>query len=103
MIKTLLDTIGIPVAKDAFIKDQDLPHIVFTDSQQRRGADVKYNIIEHSVTIYLTTEEQDEETEEAIETLIETNLTKQYEKSSEYSSEDGYFRTTYEFDFVGKR
>ena len=101
MIKDLLSSLNIDIEETCFLKSTQLPFIIYDDDISTRGADTKLCIKEHSVSVYLCMENIDNELVTKIERLLNED---NYEcsKDTYYDEAEGFYRVTYEFDYIEK-
>lgn len=98
-IKLWLEATGDPVAETAFIDETPMPSIVYLDSVERGGADLKNAISRHSLTVERYS--LDGKGEEPLEALLDAQAIK-YTKEKTWLSDIECFMTTYDFDLIEK-
>ena len=94
-IKSWLETAGEPVAETCFPPGEapELPYVVFLDSVERGGADMKNLLRRHSLVVELYSDTQDDN--EALEAMFEDRALK-YTKDRQWLSDEECYMTTYD-------
>lgn len=100
-IESWLETTGLKVTEEKWREPPTLPYVIFTESENVRGSDVKNSIIERNIGVELYSGIIDRISEGKIDTLLN-------EKAIEYSKEriwidnQGMFETVYAFNLIEK-
>lgn len=98
-VKAWLEQAGEPVADTSFLPDDGVspPYICFLDKMQNEGADLKNDLINHSLTVerYSDTAEDNK----SLEKLFDDKSIK-YTKERLWLSEQFEFETIYNFDLL---
>jgi len=100
-VKNWLETTGMKVAEDCFIKPPALPYIVFSEDREAGGADNKNCIASRSIRIEMYAEKINRISEEAIEKLLDEKFI-EYKKAREWIDTEKFFQTIYEFNILEK-
>lgn len=100
-VKTWLETTGMEVAEELFLKPPTPPYIVFTSKPDIRGADNKNCIADRFISIELYCESMDEVTEKTIEDLLNEKAI-EYTKERTWIQEELLFETVYDFNLIEK-
>lgn len=98
-IKAWLETAGEPVAETCFTDPPALPYVVFLDTVQRRGADLKNLLIEHDLQVERYCETEDDNT--TLESLFD-DFPVEWEKDKSWDKDTGWFETIYTMNFTEK-
>lgn len=90
-------TTGYKVAKTAFKRPPPLPYLVFLDSSDRNGADMKNLKVEHSLTVeyYSETDEYCAE----LESLLDSVPLK-FKQDQQWIESEKCYMTTYDFNII---
>lgn len=98
-VKAWLEQAGEPVADTSFLPDDlvTLPYICFLDKQQCEGADLKKDLINHSLTVERYSETSNDN--EALEKLFDDKNIK-YMKERLWLPDQFEFETIYNFDLL---
>ncbi|GCD13297.1 hypothetical protein [Clostridium tagluense] len=100
-IKTWLETIGLKVAEERFIKPPPLPYIIFTDKPDVSGADDRNCIADRSISVELYSSKVNKVSEKAIEDLLNEKAIN-YKKDRMWIDTEMWFETTYDFNLIEK-
>ena len=100
-IETWLETTGLKVAEERFLKPPPTPFIIFMEGAQGGGGDIKNNIADRDVSIELYASKVDHVSENLIETLLNEKGIN-YKKDRMWLDTEMWFETTYDFNFVEK-
>jgi len=101
-IKALLEQTGLSVREQRFLGVMPLPAIVFTDSMEVGGADLKNNLITHNIGIEFYAETIDLMNEAKIERLLD-NMPISYTKSRDWIESEKFFSSRYEFTITERK
>ncbi len=96
-IKVWLESAGEPVSETAFIDATPMPFIIFLDTVERGGGDLKNVLKRHALTVEHYT--ADGKGDETLEALFDTQAIK-YTKEKMWLSDIECFMTTYDFDLI---
>jgi len=96
-IKAWLEAAGEPVADTCFLRGEapPLPYVVFLDSVERDGADLKNLITRHSLTVERYSNTADDNT--ALEALFDAQAI-EYERDKQWLDDEECYLTTYDFE-----
>ena len=100
-IKSWLETIGLKVAEEAFLKPPPLPYINFTDNTDIGGADGKNCIADRAISVELYSLRIDKVSEGLIENLLNEKAI-QYSKDHVWIDTEQMMETVYEFNIIEK-
>lgn len=100
-IKPWLETTGLKVAEEKFKKPPLLPYVIFTESNDIRGADTKNCISERVIGIELYSENIDRVSEGKIDDLLNEKLI-EYSKERIWIDSQLMFETIYVFNLIEK-
>lgn len=100
-IKSWLETTGLKVSEERFLKPPPLPYIIFTDNTDVRGADNKNCIANRGIKIELYSVKVDHVSEKLIEDLLNEKAIK-YKRDRIWIDTEMMFEAIYDFDFVEK-
>lgn len=100
-VKTWLETTGMKVAENCFLKPPSLPYIVFLENLDSRGADDRNCIANRAIRIELYAGRIDKLAEEKIENLLSEKAIP-YKKDRAWIDEEKFFETMYDFELVEK-
>lgn len=95
-IRTLLELTGLPVKEERFPGVMPLPAIVYSDDLDVGGADLRNNLITHSVNIEFYSEAIDLENEAKIERLLDL-IPIRYTRIRTWLGTEKMFQTVYAF------
>lgn len=98
-VKIWLETTGLKVAEERFLKPPALPYIVFTESRTMIGADNKNLAANRAISIELYSEKIDSVSEGKIEALLGAI---EYSKDHIWIQTELFFQTVYDFDLIEK-
>ncbi len=101
-IKALLLGTGLPVREQRFLGVMPLPAIVYTDDLEIGGADLKNNLVTHTIGIELYAETIDLENETKIETILD-NLPISFARHRDWIESEKFFSTNYEFTITERK
>jgi len=98
-VKAWLEQAGEPVADTSFLPDDNVspPYICFLDKQQNEGADLRNDLVNHSLTVerYSATSEDNK----SLEKLFGDESIK-YSKERTWLADEFEFETIYNFDLL---
>lgn len=100
-IETWLDTTGLKVSEERFLKPPPLPYIIFTDNTDVGGADNKNCIANRAISIELYSSKVDHASETLIENLL-NEKTIGYKRDRIWIDIEMMFETIYDFNLVEK-
>lgn len=101
VIKTWLETTGLKVAEQRFVKPPPLPYIIFLENIDVSGADNKNCIANRGIGIELYTAKVDHISEKLIEDLLNAKVIN-YTKDGTWLDTEMMFETMYDFNFIEK-
>ena len=101
-VKALLEQTGLPVREQRFLGIMPLPAIVFTDTVDVGGADLKNNLVTHNIGIEFYSETIDLVNEAKIELLLD-NLPISYTRHRDWIESEKFFATRYEFTLTERK
>lgn len=96
-VELWLKSIGEPVAETAFIDAVPMPFIVYLDTVERGGGDLKNVLKHHALTVERYS--ADGEGEESLMALFDAQAIK-YTKEKTWLTDTECFMTTYDFDLI---
>ena len=102
VIKTLLETTGLPVREQRFLGVMPLPAIVYSDDIEVGGADLKNNLLTHNIGIEFYAETIDLANEAKIELLLD-NMPIRYTRNRDWIESEKFFLTQYEFSIIERK
>jgi len=100
-IETWLETTGLKVSEERFLKPPPLPYIIFTDNTGIGGSDSKNCIADRIISIELYSLAVDHISEALIEALLDEKAIK-YKRDRIWIDTEMMFETIYDFNFVEK-
>jgi len=100
-IKSWLETIGLKVAEESFLKPPPLPYINFTDNSNIGGADNKNCIADRAISVELYSLRIDKVSEGLIENLLNEKSIK-YSKDHVWINTELMMSTIYDFNIIEK-
>lgn len=100
-IKTWLETTGLKVAEERFLKPPALPYIIFTDNVEVSGADEKNCIADRNISIELYSLKIDHVSEVKIENLLNAKAIS-YKKDHVWIDAEMLMSTIYDFNLIEK-
>lgn len=100
-IETWLDTTGLNVSEERFLKPPVLPYIIFTDNSDVSGADNKNCIANRNISVELYSSKVDHVSETLIENLLNEKSTG-YKRDRIWIDTEMIFETIYDFNFIEK-
>jgi len=100
-IKTWLETTGLKVAEERFLKPPPLPYIVFTDNDDVSGSDDKNFINDRNISIELYSLNVDKISEKLIKDLLNAKGIS-YKNDRVWIDIQMLFSSIYDFNFVEK-
>jgi len=100
-IKSWLETIGLKVAEERFLKAPPLPYIIFTEDTDVSGADNKNCIANRKINIELYSEKIDHISESLIEDLLNVKSIT-YKRDRTWIDTEMFFQSVYDFNLVEK-
>lgn len=98
-VKAWLETTGLRVAEERFLKPPALPYIVFTETRSIYGADNRCKIASRNISIELYSEKIDTASEGEIEGLLHDT---EHTKDRTWIQSDLFFQTVYDFALIEK-
>jgi len=101
-IRALLEQTGLPVREQRFLGVMPLPAIVYTDTIEIGGADLKNNLVTHNIGIEFYSESIDLENEAKIEHLLD-NMPISYTRNRDWIESEKFFSTVYEFTITERK
>jgi hypothetical protein len=100
-IKTWLETTGMKVAEERFLKPPALPYIVLLDETDVSGADDKNCIADRKISIELYSDKINKIAEQAIGNLLNEKAI-EYKKNRIWIDSEKFFQTVYDFKLIEK-
>jgi len=100
-IKTWLETIGLKVSEECFVKPPALPYIIFTEDNDVSGADDKNLITSRSISVELYSTKIDKVSEKLIEDLLNEKAI-QYSKDRIWIDVETLFEAVFDFKIIEK-
>jgi len=100
-IETWLETTGLKVAEERFLKPPPLPYIIFMKDIDVSGADNKNCIADRKVSIEFYAKEIDHVSETLIENLLNEKAIK-YKRDRTWIDSEKFYQTVYDFNLVEK-
>jgi hypothetical protein len=100
-IETWLETTGLKVSEEHFLKPPPLPYIIFTENVDISGADYKNFIASRDISIEFYSLKVDRVTEKLIEDLLNEEAIN-YKKDRIWIDSEMFFQTIYDFNLVEK-
>lgn len=100
-IETWLETTGLKVAEEHFIKPPPLPYIIFTENNDVSGPDDKNCIADRNISIELYSAKIDRVSEVKIENLLNLKAI-QYSKDRIWIDSETLFETVFDFNIIEK-
>ena len=100
-IKSWLETIGLKVAEETFLKPPPLPYINITDNTDVSGADNRNCIANRAISVELYSLKIDKVSEGLIENLLNEKAI-QYSKDHVWIDTEQMMSTIYDFNIVEK-
>jgi len=100
-IKPWLETTGMPVAEERFLKPPALPYIVFMESVTVGGADNMNLIADRQISVELYSDKINAAAEQSVETLLNAKAIP-YTKSRIWIESEMFFQTVYDFNLFEK-
>jgi len=100
-IKPWLQSTGMSVAEERFLKPPALPYIVFLESRDVSGADYKNCIADRDISIELYSSKIDKVAENKIEVLLNEKSIA-YKKDHVWLDSENFFQTIYDFNLLEK-
>ena len=101
-VKDLLEQTGLPVREQRFLGVMPLPAIVYTVTVDIGGADLKNNLITHTIGIEFYAETIDLENEAKIELLLDS-LPVSFTRTRDWIESEKFFSTIYEFTITERK
>lgn len=96
-VKELLEPTGIPIAETCFKNPPSLPYIVFTESKQVGGADLKNMLVDRDITIELYSAKINISTENKIEEILNEKAIEFTKGERIWIDQDKFFMTPFYF------
>lgn len=100
-VKTWLETTGMKVAEERFLKPPALPYIIFIDNTDVGGADNKNCIANRTISIELYSDKINHEAEWKIEALLNERAMP-YKRDRTWIETEMFFQTVYDFNLIEK-
>lgn len=100
-VKAWLETTGLKVAEERFLKPSPLPYIVFLESTDVGGADFRNCIANRDISVELYSGKIDVAAELKIEALLNEKSI-EYKKNRTWIDSEKFFQTVYDFNLVEK-
>lgn len=100
-IETWLETTGLKVSEERFVKPPQLPYVIFTENSDIGGADDKNCIVDRSISIELYSLKVDRVSEAKIENLLNLKAI-QYSKDRIWIDTETLFETVFDFNLIEK-
>ena len=100
-IETWLETTGLKVSEERFLKPPPLPYVVFTDNTEIGGADDKNCIADRSINVELYSLKVDHISETLIENLLNEKAI-DFKRDRVWIDTEMMFETIYDFNLVEK-
>jgi len=100
-IRTLLQSLNIPVAEESFYTAPQLPYLIFMESRTVRGADKKNNIADRDITLEFYAKEIDLLKEAEIDAIL-NGIPIRFDKDRTWLSSEKMYETIYSFEFTEK-
>ncbi|MCT8978307.1 hypothetical protein N4T77_17095 [Clostridium sp. CX1] len=100
-IKSWLETTGMKVAEERFLKPPALPYIIFLEEVNVSGADNKNCIVDRNISIELYSDKINREAESKIDALLNEKVI-EYRKNRTWIDSEKFFQTVYDFNLVEK-
>ena len=101
-IRALLEQTGLPVREQRFLGVMPLPAIVYTDTIEIGGADLKNNLVTHNIGIEFYSETIDLVNEAKIEQLLD-NMSISYIRNRDWIESEKFFSSRYEFSITERK
>ena len=98
-IKQWLETTGMTVAEERFLKPPALPYVVFTETTIVGGADDKNLIADRQISVELYSDKINVTAEQIVESLLNEI---HYTKSRIWVQTEMFFQTVYDFTLTEK-
>lgn len=100
-IETWLETTGLKVSEEHFLKPPPLPYIIFTDNANISGADNKNCISSRDISIEFCSLKVDHVSEKLIEDLLNEKSIG-YKRDRIWIDTEMFFQTIYDFNLIEK-
>jgi hypothetical protein len=100
-IKTWLETTGLLVSEERFLKPPPLPYIVFTENNDISGADDRNCIASRDISVELYALKVDHISENLIESLLNENAIS-FKRDRTWLDNEMMFETVYDFNLIEK-
>ncbi|WP_411680424.1 hypothetical protein [Clostridium thailandense] len=100
-VKVWLESTGMKVAQERFLKPPALPYIIFLETSSVSGADNKNCISDRSISIELYSDKINKASEGAIEDLLNEKAI-EYSKDRTWIDSEKFFQTVYDFNLIEK-
>jgi hypothetical protein len=100
-VKLWLETTGLKVSEERFLKPPPLPYIIFTENNDVSGADDKNCIVSRDISIELYGLKVDHPSEELIEDLLNKKAI-EFKRDRIWLDTEMMFETVYDFTLVEK-
>jgi hypothetical protein len=100
-VKTWLESTGLKVSEERFIKPPPLPYIIFTENKDVSGADDRNCIASRDISIELYALKVDHLSEELIECLL-NKMAIGFKRDRIWLDTEMMFETVYDFTLIEK-
>jgi hypothetical protein len=100
-IEAWLETTGLKVSEERFLKPPPLPYIVFTENKDVSGSDDKNCIASRDISIELYALKVDHPSEDLIESLLNQKAIS-FKRDRLWLDTEMMFETVYDFNLVEK-
>ena len=100
-VKAWLETTGMKVAEDRFLKPPSFPYIVFTDNTDVSGADNKNFLVDRMISIEMYSDKINRDAEQNIELLLNQKSIN-YKRYRTWIDSEKFFQTVYDFNLLEK-
>jgi hypothetical protein len=100
-VKTWLETTGLKVSEERFLKPPPLPYVVFTENNDVSGSDDKNCIASRDISIELYALKVDHPSEDLIENLLNEKAIR-FKRDRIWLDIEMMFETVYDFNLTEK-
>lgn len=100
-VKTWLETTGMKVAEERFLKPPALPYIIFLEEADVSGGDNKNCISNRIISVELYSDKINKIAEKAIEDLLNEKAI-EYKRDRTWIETEMFFQTVYDFNLIEK-
>lgn len=101
-VKTWLQTTGMPVAENRFLKPPILPYMIFLETRNVDGPDDSNLIARRKLVIELYSSTINATSEKAIEDLLDAQAVS-YRKERDWIESESFFQTIYETSITERK